>query len=93
MTDSTTISTITPRDTPSRQIRVMMEKKVRSGFKSVSYTHLAWKALPAERKEGMQPPMPNYIQSAAVVMDNATGAPNSSLYRVYISSISSCHAE
>lgn len=34
----------------------------------------AWKALPAERKEGMQPPMPNYIQSAAVVMDNATGA-------------------
>lgn len=34
----------------------------------------AWKALPAERKEGTQPPMPNYIQSAAVVMDNATGA-------------------
>ncbi len=34
----------------------------------------AWKALPAERKEGAQPPMPNYIQSAAVVMDNATGA-------------------
>lgn len=34
----------------------------------------AWKALPAERKAGTQPPMPNYIQSAAVVMDNATGA-------------------
>lgn len=34
----------------------------------------AWKALPAERKEGAQPPMPHYIQSAAVVMDNATGA-------------------
>lgn len=34
----------------------------------------AWKALPADRKEGTQPPMPNYIQSAAVVMDNATGA-------------------
>lgn len=34
----------------------------------------AWKALPAERKEGTQPPMPHYIQSAAVVMDNATGA-------------------
>lgn len=34
----------------------------------------AWKALPAERKEGTRPPMPNYIQSAAVVMDNATGA-------------------
>lgn len=34
----------------------------------------AWKALPAEQKEKTQPPMPNYIQSAAVVMDNATGA-------------------
>ena len=33
MTDSTTMSTITPRDTPSRQIRVIMEKKVRNGFK------------------------------------------------------------
>ena len=34
----------------------------------------AWKALPQERREGTQAPMPNYIQSAAVVMDNATGA-------------------
>ena len=33
MTDNTTMSTITPRETPSRQIRVIMEKKVRNGFK------------------------------------------------------------
>lgn len=34
----------------------------------------AYKALPAERRESVRAPMPNYIQSAAVVMDNATGA-------------------
>ena len=34
----------------------------------------AWKAPPAEQKEKTHPPMPNYIQSAAVVMDDATGS-------------------
>lgn len=33
MTDNTTIRTITPKETPNRQIRVIMEKKVRNGFK------------------------------------------------------------
>lgn len=34
----------------------------------------AYKALPPEQKDHTSPPTPNYIQSAAVVMDNATGA-------------------
>ncbi len=33
-----------------------------------------WKALPWEKRKETKPPQPNYIQSAAVVMDNATGA-------------------
>ena len=34
----------------------------------------AYKAIPAEQREKTQPPRPTYLQSAAVVMDNATGA-------------------
>ncbi len=33
-----------------------------------------WKSLPWEKRKETKPPQPNYIQSAAVVMDNATGA-------------------
>lgn len=33
----------------------------------------AYQALPAERQAELAPPSPNYIQAAAVVMDNATG--------------------
>ncbi len=33
-----------------------------------------WKALPWEKRKETKPPNPNYVQAAAVVMDNATGA-------------------
>lgn len=34
----------------------------------------AWQQLPVEQRKKIAPPSPNYIQSAAVVMNNATGA-------------------